>query len=206
MTEEKDIFKVEQSNENFDTWTAKEFVSEDIRPTLRQASILVVPTLGFRDTNEPTFPVGTEDFLAYFKERLPKEFTIDICVDDEHYQELALHSNYKRIGTFLVSTVALSVFLNILSSYIYDNVIKEEESKPQIQTINIDNSTHTTIINPIPEIPKAPKKFLEPPKVKFTVTVVDTNGVSKDFHYEGPAKDVKTVTDQIKQLWENESK
>jgi hypothetical protein len=204
MKEEENVFRVTDSNENFETWIEKDFVSNDTRNSLRQASILLIPTIGFRNNNEPTFPSGTEEFLAYFKEKLPDNLIIDICVDDDKYLELALHSDYKRIGKFLVRTVALSVFLNVFSSYIYDKVVKEEEGKPAIQIINnIDNSTHdTVIVNPSNA---APKKYLQPSKVKFTITVVDSSGVSKDFHYEGPAKDVKQVTDQIKEFWKNEN-
>jgi len=205
MKEEKDIFKVEQSSENFETWTTKPFVSDNIRQALKQTSILIVPNLGFRDINQPTFPVGTEDFLEYFRENLPKELTIDICIDDEHYYELALHSNYKRMGKFLVRSVALTVFLNLLSSYIYNKAFKEELDKPSIQIINVDNSSHSSTINQNEEN-KAPKKYMEPPKVMFSITVVDSNGTSKDFHYEGSVKDVKEVTEQIKQLWENGNK
>lgn len=203
--DDEDKFIVEESKENFETWTSKDFISSEIRESIKSASILIVPTIGFREPNELTFPIGTEDFFQYIKENLPKDFTIDFCINDDDYQELALYSNYRRLGNFLVTTVALGVFLNLLSSYIYDKAIKEDESKPPIQIINIDNSKHQTIINSTEET-KLPKKFLEAPKVKFSITVVDTNGTSKDFHYEGPAKDVKNVTEEIKKLWDNESK
>ncbi|QBO59617.1 hypothetical protein [Chryseobacterium salivictor] len=203
--DDEDKFIVEESKENFETWTSKDFISSEIRESIKSASILIVPTIGFREPNELTFPIGTEDFFQYIKENLPENFTIDFCINDDDYQELALYSNYRRLGNFLVTTVALSVFLNLLSSYIYDKAIKEDESKPPIQIINIDNSKHQTIINSTEET-KLPKKFLEAPKVKFSITVVDRNGTSKDFHYEGPAKDVKNITEEIKKLWDNESK
>lgn len=204
MKEEEDIFKVEKSNHNFETWISKDFVSEETKSSLKQASILIVPTIGFRRENEPTFPIGTEDFLNYIQDNLPSEYSIDICIDEEKYHELALYSNYRRLGNFVVTNVALSIFLNLLSSYVYEKAFTEDESKPPIQIVTVDNSIKQTINVSTPEV-KLPKKYLEPPKVKFSITVVDSSGTSKDFHYEGPAKDVKNVTEQIKKLWDNDT-
>jgi hypothetical protein len=205
MKDEEDVFIVQNSNENFDTWTSRDFVSEELRESLKLASILIIPTIGFRRVNEPTFPIGTEEFLQYFYDKLDSRFTIDVCINDDQYQELALYSNYRRYGNFLVKSAALTIFLNLLSSYIYEKAFSEDESKPPIQIVNVDNSVHQTNVNSTVET-KLPKKYLESPKVKFSVTVVDSNGTSKDFHYEGPAKDVKAVTEQIKQLWDDDAK
>lgn len=205
MKDEEDVFIVQDSNENFETWTSRDFVSEELRESLKSAAILIIPTIGFRRAKEPTFPIGTEEFLQYFQEKLDSEFIIDVCINDDQYQELGLYSNYRRYGNFLVKSAALTVFLNLLSSYIYEKAFSEDESKPPIQIVNIDNSVHQTTVNPTVET-KLPKKYLESPKVKFSITVVDSNGTSKDFHYEGPAKDVKVVTEQIKQLWADDIK
>jgi len=205
MFDEKDIFEIKNSNENFETWISKEFIPNEIKENLKKASILLIPTLGFRDNEKPNFPVGTTELFEYFKRNSPAEVTVDICIGDNLYSELGLYSNYKRLGNFLVSTVALSIFLNILSSYIYDKMIKVEDSKPPIQIINnIDNSVHIDT-EPEKKVTKPPKKFMESPKVKFSITVVDsTTGKSKDFHYEGPAKDVEKVTKEIKDFWKDE--
>ena len=199
-----DDLTVETTTDNFETWIAKDFVSEDLKATLRQASILLVPTIGFRRENEPTFPILTEELYSYLKETLPKEYLVELCVDDSKFLAIALHSDYKRIGNFIVKEVVLPVFITLLSAYIIQKYISPEEAKPQINFVKIDKSAHTTIIQQADK--PDPKKYLAPTKVNFSITVVDSSGVSKEYKYEGPAKDVKTVTEEIKQLWDNDKK
>ncbi len=181
---------IKETKEDFSFWLSREFISDEIRETIKNASILLLPSIGQRRENEATFPSGTEVIYSYFKEKIGSEFYIDICISDEFYQELALHSNYRRLGKFIVKSVALPVFLAVLSSYIYDTVIKPEKESPQIY---IEDSNK-----------ESPKKHLETPEVKFSITVVDSNNVAKEFDYEGPADQVEHVSETIKKFWEDE--
>jgi hypothetical protein len=190
---------ITDTNETFDSWLEKGFVTEELRSLISNASILIVPFENLRDTPNPLlFPTGTEDILRYFKEKLPQNQDIDICITDEDYQEFAFYSDYKRIGNFLVKSVAVAVFVNVLSSYIYDKYIKDYNTKHQIEIV--DKSTHTTINNYTEHISKLTnKKYLEPTHIKFSVTIVDTTGKSKNISYEGPAKDIDTVLKSLKE-------
>ena len=186
---------INDTNENFETWLNKEFVTENLKKLLADKSILLIPFENLRDTPNPLmFPIGTENVLRYFKNNLPKNQTIDICISDEDYQEFAFYSDYKRLGNFLVKSVAIVVFVNVLSSYVYDQYIKTDETKPQIQII--DKSTNTTINNHISNL--TDKKYLEPTHIKFSVTVVDSLGKSKNISYEGPASEIDSVLKSLK--------
>lgn len=186
---------INDTNENFETWLNKEFITPDLKQLLADKSILLIPFENLRDTPNPLmFPIGTENVLRYFKNNLPENQTIDICILDEDYQEFAFYSDYKRLGNFLVKSVAIAVFVNVLSSYVYDQFIKEDDTKPQIQII--DKSTNTTINNHISNL--ADKKFLEPTHIKFSVTVVDSLGKSKNISYEGPASEIDSVLKTLK--------
>lgn len=186
---------ITDSNENFETWLTKDFVTDELRQLVSNASILIVPFENLRDTPNPLlFPIGTDEILRYFKEKLPEEQLIDICITDPDYQEFGFYNNYRRLGNFLIKGAAVPVFVTILSSFIYDKYIKEDASKPQIQIIG--NSTHTTINNDISKL--TDKKFLEPTHIKFSVTVVDTSGTSKNLNYEGPASDIDNVLKSLK--------
>lgn len=187
---------ITETNETFDSWLKKEFVSDELKKTVSTASILIVPFEGLRETANPLlFPVGTEDILRYFKEKLPQGQSIDICITDEDYQEFAFYSDYKRLGNFLVKAVAVPIFTAIMASYIYDKYVKEDNTKPQIEII--DKSTHTTVHNHISTL--AGKKYLEPTHIKFSVTVVDSTGKSKNISYEGPAKEVEVALKALKE-------
>jgi hypothetical protein len=137
---------ISNTNDTFENWLEKEFVNDDLKNILSNASILIVPFENLRNTPNPLlFAIGTENILKYFKENLPPEQLIDICISDELYQEFAFYSDYKRLGNFVVKAVAVPVFVAVLSAYVYDRYIKEDNSKPQIEII--DNSTHTTVNN-----------------------------------------------------------
>lgn len=195
---------ITDSNENFETWLSKDFVTDELKQLVSNASILIVPFENLRDTPNPLlFPIGTEEILRFFKEKLPEGQLIDICITDEDYQEFAFYNDYKRLGNFVVKAVAVPVFVTILSAYVYDKYIKEDNTKPQIQIIdksthtNIDNSTHNTTINHISKL--ADKKYLEPTHIKFSITVVDTVGASKNISYEGPASEIDNVLESLKE-------
>lgn len=190
---------INDTNENFETWLNKEFITQDLKNLLIDKPILLVPLENLRDTvNSLMFPIETENVLRYFKENLPKSQMIDICITDEDYQEFAFYSDYKRLGNFLVKSVAIVVFVNVLSAYVYDQFIIGDDSKPNIQII--DKSTNTIINNHISNL--TDKKYLEPTHIKFSVTVVDSLGKSKNISYEGPASEIDSVLKSLKDYGE----
>lgn len=200
MFEEEDYFEVTNSNESFKVWSEKEFISDDLRVAIEKASILILPTIGFRVENEISFPIDTTSIYQYFANNLPKNTNIEVCVSDDLFQELSLNSHAKRIGIFLVNVVILNIFLSLLSSYIYDNYIKKEEEKPKIQTV--EKVPEKKI-----EKKKSPKKYMEPPKVEFDIIVTDSiTGKSKTFRYKGSAKEAINITKEIKELWKDENR
>lgn len=204
MFEEKDIFEVRSSDENFKTWSERPFVDDSIRDLIAAADILLVPTTNFREAG-PNFPPGTEELLAYLKSNIGAEFNIDICISDELFSTLSLNSDYKRLGKFLVKKAALPIFITVFSGYILFKITNVEDVKPRINIVN--NITVNNIINnnaipsPKDHSKKNPHKYHNPPKVTFTITVVDTNGKSVDFHYEGSPKEINKVTDELKKTF-----
>jgi hypothetical protein len=190
---------ITNTTETFESWLEKDFVDEKLRETLAKASILILPFENLRETKNPLmFPIGTEEILRYFKEKLPDEQLIDICISNELYQEFAFYSDYKRLGNFIVKSVAVPIFVGVMYTYVYDKFIKEDNSKPQIEII--DNSNHITVNNHISTL--TDKTYLEPTHIKFSVTIVDTTGNSKKISYEGPASDIDSVLKSLKEYEE----
>lgn len=187
---------ITSTNETFESWLNKEYVDDNLKNSLSKASILIVPFENLRETANPyLFPVGTEDILRYFNENLSHEQLIDICISDEFYQEFAFYSDYKRLGNFIVKAVAVPMFISIMSAYVYDKFIREDDSKPKIEII--DKSTNITINNGISTL--TDKKYLEPTHVMFSVTVVDSAGSSKKISFEGPATDIDKAFESLKE-------
>ena len=187
---------ITNTNETFESWIDKEYVDDNLKSILSKASILIVPFENLRETANPyLFPIGTEDILRFFNEKLSQEQLIDICISDEFYQEFAFYSDYKRLGNFIVKAVAVPMFVSIMSAYVYDRFIKEDDSKPKIEII--DKSTNITINNEISTL--TDKKYLEPTHVKFSVTVIDSAGSSKNISFEGPATDIDKAFESLKE-------
>jgi hypothetical protein len=167
----KDIqLRVTDTSDNFSTWISKDFVPEEIRSELARCQVLIVPEIGFRDYDKPLFPVGTESLLATLKRSLGSSVQVDICISDANYAELALHSDTCRLGCFVVLSVVLPLFLNVIANVIYEKM----------------------------------KANPERTDISFNMTVVDTNGVSKNISYEGPAKGFNTAAKHIISLWKTQ--
>ncbi|BDA80168.1 hypothetical protein LPTSP3_g30980 [Leptospira kobayashii] len=122
---EEDKLTITESEIDFENWITKDFISPQLKSKLTESQILIVPTEGFREYKGPVFPVKTEEIFHYIKSNINNELIVDICTEDSQYRELALHSNLIVLGEFLVKTVALTIFLAVLSNYIYDNYVKK---------------------------------------------------------------------------------
>ena len=190
--------KITDATENFRTWLEKSYIDIELKNELSNASILIVPFENLRDSIGPVFPTGTDYLLQYFQKRLPQEISIDICISDSDYQTFEFNNHYRRIGKFVIKSVAIPIFVGIISSYIYDKYIKSDESEPQIQVI--DNSSNTTTINHIETLTE--KQYLEPTHIDFSVTVDSIDGTSKTIEYEGPATEIETVLKALKEYEE----
>ena len=159
-------FEVVDTTEDFNSWISREFIPEAMRAELLQSQVLIVPEMGFRGSTKPLFPIGTESLFAYLKRSLVS-VRVDICINDDDYAELALHSDTARLGRFVVAYLVLPVFLNVLANYIYDKA---------------------------KGVPKGSD-------ISFSITVVHTNGSSKQISYEGPAQDFTDIAKDIETLW-----
>jgi hypothetical protein len=186
---------ITEIQETFDSWINKEFIPENLRQTLSNASILIIPFEDLREAVEPVFPTGTAELFQYFQANLSEVISIDICISDEEYLEFSFNNNYKRLGKFMVAQIALPVFITVLSAYVYDKFIKEEESKPQIYVV--DNSKTINVNNHISTLPD--KKYLEPIHIKFNVTIVRADSASINIDYEGPASEFDDALKALKQ-------
>ncbi len=127
-TKEGDL-SMESTEKGFNFWLNQEFISDSLRQDLAKAEILLVPQIGFRDRNDPVFPVKTEELLGYLKRRSKTPDKIDICIDDDEYKELALHSALLVLASIVVTSVALPTLVNILSEYIKNKIFAEKKDR-----------------------------------------------------------------------------
>ena len=169
---------VKESSRSREEWIEIAGLPEGLKASVMAADVLIVPSMM---TDSPkAFMVGTMDLYAILKAQLGDR--MEICIADDDYEEIELNSRTLRLGRFVVLSVALPLFLNIIGNYIYDRIT---EPKP-VET-DMD----------VPE-------YQQPATVSFTIAVEDSLGKKKEFQYEGPAADYKEVAAEIEKLWNEE--
>lgn len=170
--------KIKDAARSREEWMEITGLPEDLRQNVMAAEVLILPSM---IRNQPkAFMVGTMDLYAILKKNLGDK--IEICIADEDYEEIELNSRTLRLGRFVVVSVALPLFLNLLGNYIYDRLT---ESEPVVEEVD------------------APE-FRQPATVCFTITVEDTLGKKKEFQFEGPVADYKIVAAEIQKMWNEE--
>lgn len=167
--------KIKDPTRSREEWMEIAGLPEDLRQDVMAADVLIVPSM-IQDQPK-AFMVGTMDLYALLKLHLGDK--MEICIADEDYEEIELNSRTLRLGSFLVVSVALPLFLNLVGNYIYDRLT---EPGPVVKEVDV------------PE-------YQQPATVSFTITVEDTLGKKKEFQYEGPAADYKKVAAVIQKMW-----
>lgn len=158
---------ITDTEETIQSWIAKPYIPDELRERLAGVKILIVPDEGFRSITTPVFPVLTETLFKYLSDKLPPDVSIDICISDNDYTELALHSHTNLLPHFITTSLVLPFLINILSNYVYENVTKRNPAQ----------------------------------KVEVKITVVSTNGTSKQIDYTGTADDFKKIGEEARKFW-----
>lgn len=170
--------KINDATRSREEWMGIARLPEKLRQNVLAADVLIVPSM--LQDQPKAFMVGTMDLYAILKKNLGDR--IEICIADEDYEEIELNSRTLRLGSFMVVSVALPLFLNLVGNYIYDRLTEPDPIAKEVD---------------VPE-------YQQPATVSFTITVEDTLGKKKEFQYEGPAADYKIVAAEIQKLWNEE--
>lgn len=163
-------------------WIERMQLSEDVAASAIDADVLVVPS---NYVDRPlAFPVLTSDIFTVLRNQL--EGCVEICVNDEDFEEIELNSHTFRLPTIKVNAAVITIVLNLVSNYIYDKL--DKVSEPDVNT-----KTEVTV----PE-------YQKPTDMDFTIEVEDSTGKSKAFHYKGSAADFKDASKEIIRMWDEE--
>ena len=148
---------VKDATRSREEWMEIAGLPEDLKSNVMAADVLIVPSM-IRDQPK-AFMVGTMNLYAILKAHLSDR--MEICIADEDYEEIELNSRTLRLGSFVVRSVALPLFLNIIGNYIYDRIMEPEPIGADID---------------VPE-------YQQPATVSFTIAVEDSLGKKKEFQY-----------------------
>ena len=171
--------KVFDATQSLDAIIENIKIDSDVINSISKANIVFVPCITCGDTL--AFPSGTNEFFQYC--RTHSDCDVEICCNDADYCEMELCSFQIRLGKIYVKDIAVGVISGLISSYIF--------------TLLTSHEVPSTLVE---------QEYLTKPTVSFSIVVSDTtNSLHKEFKYEGPAEDVKEVTDNIISMW-NEGK
>lgn len=107
------------------------------RSDVERADIVIVPFENFRGI-QFAFHQNTPHLFQYIKSGA-NGFEVEICADDEEYLEVALHGQAIRIGTIIATYVAIPIVVNLLSSYIYDEMKAKPKDTVEVSLIVQDH-------------------------------------------------------------------
>jgi hypothetical protein len=167
--------KINDATRSRGEWMEIAELPEELKANVMAADVLIVPSM-IQDQPK-AFMVGTMDLYALLKSHLGDK--MEICIADEDYEEIELNARTLRLGRFMVKSVALSLFLNVVGNYIYDRLTEPNPVAKEVDVL----------------------EYQQPATVSFTITVEDTLGKKKEFQYEGPAADYKKVAAEIQKMW-----
>lgn len=118
MTE---ILSVTETVESRQFWVDQK-IAKGLEPQLAAAHVLIVPLIDFRPDVKYVFHQDTPALYEYLRSTLADQMVVEICVNDEEYLEIALHSNFFRLSRIVVSYAVAPVVFGLLTNYIYDEL------------------------------------------------------------------------------------
>ena len=127
--------KAEVTDQGLDYWASRPYLKEATRERLRQAEVILLPREGFQGKDLLTFPVRTEEFYGFLKRELGEDHPVDLAIEEEDYQELALHGALYDLGLLFVGG-AFAGLVSIITDYINRRAEgKKEEATVRVQLI-----------------------------------------------------------------------
>ncbi|MEE1982754.1 hypothetical protein [Shewanella xiamenensis] len=132
-----EIFIVQESSVTF-----KKLINDasiEVASTLNDKSVVILPSHGHDDL----YYAGTLDTLDYLNDN---EVNTDVYASDEEYKEIALHGADIWLGSFLISSVAVPIFCNVISSYIYDKLKAKKDDNIALKFMVENKEGKTTAV------------------------------------------------------------
>lgn len=136
-SENKSLLRISESSLNFSRIISMPYTPEEYMDDIKYANVLLIPEDRYQDGTW-LFTEYTSEIYNYLKENASEDVKMDICISDKDYKKLELHSEVINLGEFLVTNVILSIFINLLSSYLYDKLRKNHKKPKDVNTsVNI---------------------------------------------------------------------
>lgn len=135
-SDDKNNVKIENSNLLFSNIQSMPYTPIEYIESIKKSNVLLVPCDRYNDGNW-LFTEYTHEIFEYINEVDDDDIKMDICISDEEYKKLELHSEVINLGIFLVTNIVFPTLVGILSSFLYDK-IKKYHKKPTETNTNVE--------------------------------------------------------------------
>ncbi len=140
--------RVSETDISFERIYKKPYIPSEYRDEIQKANFLIIPNENFRDEGDVLFPETTREFFEFVRENSNNEVIADIAISDEDFQRIELHSAAIDVATIIVESALFSIALNIISSFLYDLVMKyhrkPDETSAKVKIITEETATKKT--------------------------------------------------------------
>jgi len=139
-----EVLTIKDDAHGFGYWLERPYVSAELREQLVQANVLIVPVERFRQHEGPLFTTGTEELFHFLRAQSPGGVVVDICIEDNDYQEYSLHDATIEIAHLVIGSLVLPLVVHVLWRFIEKRLTKGRGTvKAELTVVEPDGQAST---------------------------------------------------------------
>jgi hypothetical protein len=135
--------RIEPVSTNFKYWSSLETLSGNLRASIRESGIVLVPNEGFGEYRGRVFPVQTDEFWHYLRSQVPQGVNVQLAAEDADYKELALHGDIVRLAKVLVRNTTALLLPELIGRYLKKRLANRFETASLIASVIVDRGKGT---------------------------------------------------------------
>ncbi len=141
---EEELIIATSGDVTFETLKKKSYYSES--EASKDANVFIIPEEHLRDGYDILFFENTKNLLRALNDH--GDIKADVPCSEEDFKEIELHSGLLELGTFLVTSFIFPIFVNLVSSFIYDLIKKNDDDPKKVKArlkVNVDKKNGKSI-------------------------------------------------------------
>jgi|WetSurMetagenome_2_1015567.scaffolds.fasta_scaffold09200_7 hypothetical protein len=112
----------ETTDDSASTIAQKSYVPQAMQDAVATADVILVPYEGWGKHKGPVFAKGTSEFAELLRDQLPSDLQLAVPVNEDDYEEIALHGELLVIGTIAVTSLVLPILAKIVAHFIIKKI------------------------------------------------------------------------------------
>jgi hypothetical protein len=145
MKQEDKVFEITSSNITFTSAIEEVGLSQERINELKTKNIWAIPVKNYHGKEGFFFFGGAREFYMFCKEYTTNH-DMDFCIEKTQYSEIDLNSIELFLGTFLITSIVVPIFVNLISDFIRRKLTHDsDEITVNIIINNISQNNSTNI-------------------------------------------------------------